>query len=215
MCGISGVINWGDKQTLARMNHLQHHRGPDDEGLWETRLSDGGFVGLGSRRLAIQDLSPAGHMPMSTPDNRFTIVYNGEIYNYPALHAELEGKGYAFTSQGDTEVVLYLYQEYGAKCVEQLNGMFAFGIWDNDRQTLFIARDHFGIKPLYYCQQGTRFAFASEAKALLELPGFATRINLRALDQYLTFLWVPDPLTLFDGILKLPAGQYATFRDCE
>jgi asparagine synthase (glutamine-hydrolysing) len=213
MCGIVGVINWGDSAALGRMNTVQAHRGPDDEGTWQTRLPDGGFMGLGSRRLAILDLSPAGRMPMSTPDGRLTITYNGEVYNYPELRRELESKGYQFRSRSDTEAVLYLYQEYGAASVKRLSGMFAFAIWDDTRKELFLARDHFGIKPLYYCHQGTRFAFASEIKALLEIPEMPRRMNLRALNQYLTFLWVPDPLTMFDEIVKLPAGHFAFYRD--
>jgi asparagine synthase (glutamine-hydrolysing) len=213
MCGIVGTINWGDSQSLARMNNSQAHRGPDDHGAWDTRLPDGSYVGLGSRRLAILDVSPAGRMPMSTDDGRLTITYNGEVYNYPALRRELEAKGYRFRSRSDTEAVLYLYQEYGAASVIRLNGMFAFAIWDDERKELFIARDHFGIKPLYYCHQDSRFAFASEIKALLQLPDAPRRINLQALHQYLTLLWVPDPLTMFDGILKLPAGHYGLYRD--
>jgi asparagine synthase (glutamine-hydrolysing) len=150
---------------------------------------------------------------MSTPDGRLTITYNGEVYNYPALRRQLEAKGYRFRSRSDTEAVLYLYQEYGASSVNRLNGMFALAIWDEGRKELFIARDHFGIKPLYYCHKGERFAFASEVKALLEVPGMPRRLNHQALHQYLTFLWVPDPLTMFDEIVKLPAGHYALYRD--
>ncbi|MFY9611080.1 MAG: asparagine synthase (glutamine-hydrolyzing), partial [Blastocatellia bacterium] len=211
MCGIVGAINWGDSETLTRMNNIQAHRGPDDQGTWETRLPDGGFAGLGSRRLAILDLSSAGRMPMSTPDGRLTITYNGEVYNYPELRGELESKGYRFRSRSDTEAVLYLYQEYGAASVARLKGMFAFAIWDAQRKELFLARDHFGIKPLYYCHQGAHFAFASEIKALLEIPEMPRRMNLRALNQYLTFLWVPDPLTMFDQIVKLEAGHSAVY----
>jgi asparagine synthase (glutamine-hydrolysing) len=213
MCGIVGSVNWADGETLTRMNDVQAHRGPDDRGTWETRLPGGGVAGLGSRRLAILDLSPSGHMPMSTADGRLTITYNGEVYNYPALRRELEAKGYRFRSRSDTEAVLYLYQEYGASSVKRLNGMFALAIWDEARKELFIARDHFGIKPLYYCHKGERFAFASEVKALLEVPGMPRRLNHQALHQYLTFLWVPDPLTMFDEIVKLPAGHYALYRD--
>lgn len=213
MCGIDGAVNWGDSETVARMNNVQAHRGPDDDGVWETRLPDGGLVALGSRRLAILDLSLAGHMPMSTPDGRLTITYNGEVYNYPELRRELEAKGCRFRSGSDTEAVLYLYQEYGAASVSRLKGMFAFAIWDDQRKELFLARDHFGIKPLYYCHQGARFAFASEIKALLEIPEMPRAMNLKALNQYLTFLWVPDPLTMFDQIVKLPAGHFAVFRD--
>lgn len=215
MCGIAGAVNWGDSESLARMLQAQVHRGPDDGGLWETSSQRGDWIGMGSRRLAILDLSPAGHMPMSTPDGNLTIVYNGEIYNYPQLRRTLEGKGYCFRSNSDTEAVLFLYQEHGVECVKHLNGMFAFAIWDDVQQSLFLARDHFGIKPLYYCHKGERLAFASEVKALLQQPEFPRAINYSALHQYLTFLWVPDPLTLFDGVLKLPAGHCAIFKNGE
>ena len=213
MCGIAGLVNWGDRETLARMTDIQVHRGPDDHGVWETRSEKDDWIGLGSRRLSILDLSPAGHMPMSTADGQFTITYNGEVYNSPQLRRELESKGYRFRSNGDTEVVLYLYQEYGPNCVHHLNGMFAIAIWDNARQQLFLARDHFGIKPLYYSHEGPRLAFASEAKALLQVRDLPRRLNYTALQLYLSFLWVPDPLTMFDGIYKLPAGHYAIFKD--
>lgn len=213
MCGIAGAVNWGGAETLARMTEVQAHRGPDDGGLWETRLPDGGWVGLGSRRLAILDLSAAGHMPMSTPDGRLTISYNGEVYNYPQLRRELEARGYRFSSGSDTEAVLFLYQEYGPGCVRRLKGMFAFSIWDARRRELFLARDHFGVKPFYYIHQGRRFAFASEVKSLLQLPEAPRRMDFAALQQYLTFLWVPDPATMFEGVRKLPAGHYAVFKD--
>lgn len=213
MCGIAGLINAGDYSALERMTSLQAHRGPDDSGLWESRLPDGGWVGLGSRRLAILDLSPAGHMPMATADGRYIIVYNGEVYNYPELRKELEDKGYTFHSHSDTEAILYLYQEFGVESVRRLNGMFAIAIWDQKQSELFLARDHFGIKPLYYWHDQKRFAFASEVKSIVALPEVPRRLNLQALHQYLTFLWVPDPLTMFDGIHKLRAGHYAIYRD--
>jgi len=212
MCGIVGAVNWADAETLSRMNKIQAHRGPDDDGVWTSLLQDQTFVGLAARRLSIIDLSRAGHMPMSTSDGALTIVYNGEIYNYRELRLSLEQKGYSFRSETDTEVVLNLYREYGENALSRLNGMFAFGIWDSENRELFLARDHFGIKPLYYACKGDGFAFASEAKSLLELPGFSRRVDPNALDQYLTLLWVPDPLTMFDGILKLPAGHFARFR---
>ena len=213
MCGIAGAINWGNAESLARMTELQRHRGPDDGGTWETTSSRGDWVGLGSRRLSILDLSPAGHMPMSTRDDRFTMVYNGEVYNCQELRRQLETKGYKFRSDTDTEVVLNLYHHEGPACIRRLNGMFAFAVWDRDDERLLIARDHFGIKPLYYIHKGNQFGFASETKSLLELPSFQRRINPQALDQYLSFLWVPDPLTMFDGVFKLPAGHYAIFQD--
>jgi asparagine synthase (glutamine-hydrolysing) len=223
MCGIVGVINFLDRDLLDRITDIQSHRGPDDRGTWEHITTDGSSISLGSRRLAILDLSPAGHMPMSTVDGLLTIAYNGEIYNYPQLRKELEAKGYEFKSNSDTEAILYLYQEYGSESVKRLNGMFAISIADIRPDTLaksttgagelFLARDHFGIKPLYYHQQGNRFAFASELKSLLQLPYIDRKIDLNSLYQYLTFLWVPEPNTFLEGIHKLPAGHYATFQD--
>src|SRR3974390_2416294 len=217
MCGISGLVNWGDRETLGRMTRVQTHRGPDDSGMWERRSPDGIYVGLGSRRLAILDLSREGHMPMSNESGTLWITYNGEIYNFSGLRAELEGKGYRFHSHTDTEVVLYLYEEYGADCLSRMNGMFALAICDlrGSSPTVFMARDHFGIKPLYYCASGEKLAFASEVKALLEVPGIEAELDPAALHQYLTFLWVPDPATMFKGIRKLAAGHCAIFRGGE
>lgn len=215
MCGISGLVNCGDGETLARMTHVQAHRGPDDSGLWERRFPDGSCIGLGSRRLAILDLSPLGHMPMGNEDRTLWITYNGEIYNFAELRRELESKGHRFASHTDTEVLLRLYQQEGPDCVRRLNGMFAFAICDlrSGSPMLFLARDHFGIKPFYYYHDGRRFAFASEIKALLQVPEVKAELDPESLHQYLTFLWVPDPSTMFRHILKLPAGHYATLRD--
>lgn len=217
MCGIAGLANCGNKQVLERMTHVQAHRGPDDSGFWERRFPDGSYVGLGSRRLSILDLSSDGHMPMSNEDRTVWITYNGEIYNFAELRRQLLGKGHRFSSSTDTEVVIHLYEEEGAECVHRLNGMFAFAICDlrSGRPELFLARDHFGIKPLYYSQQDAQLAFASEAKALLQVPGIAAEIDPESLHQYLTFLWVPEPKTMFRGIHKLPAGHSATFRNGE
>jgi asparagine synthase (glutamine-hydrolysing) len=217
MCGISGLMNCGDRETLARMTHVQAHRGPDDSGLWEKRFPDGSYIGLGSRRLAILDLSPLGHMPMANEDRTLWITYNGEIYNFAELRHELEGKGHRFASHTDTEVILHLYEQEGPDCVKRLNGMFAFAICDlrSGSPTLYLARDHFGVKPLYYFHEGERFAFASEIKALLQVSGINAELDAESLHQYLTFLWVPDPKTMFRRILKLPAGHYATLRDGE
>ncbi|HET9407720.1 MAG TPA: asparagine synthase (glutamine-hydrolyzing) [Candidatus Sulfotelmatobacter sp.] len=217
MCGISGLMNCGDREVLARMTLVQSHRGPDDSGLWERRFPDGSYIGLGSRRLAILDLSSEGHMPMCNEDESVWITHNGEIYNYRELRRELESKGHSFRSQTDTEVILHLYEQDGPECVKRLNGMFAFAICDlrAGSPTLFLARDHFGIKPLYYSQRGDRLAFASEIKALLQVAGIAAELDLQALHQYLTFLWVPDPATMFRGIVKLPAGHYAIYRNRE
>ena len=226
MCGISGLVNFADNRgdnrdragTILRMTNVQSHRGPDDFGVWERRFPDGLYIGLGSRRLAILDLSPGGHMPMSNEDGTVWITFNGEIYNFADLRRELESKGHRFRSHTDTEAIIHLYEEYGPHgfkdCLNRLNGMFAFAICDlrGPSPKLLLARDHFGIKPLYYCERSGKLAFASEIKALLEVPEIETRINLLALDQYLTFLWVPDPLTMFDGILKLSPGHCALWE---
>ena len=217
MCGISGVVNCGDREILARMTHVQAHRGPDDSGLWDRKFPDGSYIGLGSRRLAILDLSPVGHMPMSNEDRTVWITYNGEVYNFADLRRELESKGHRFASHTDTEVIIHLYEQEGPDCVKRLNGMFAFAICDlrSATPTLFMARDHFGVKPFYYFHDGERFAFASEIKALLQIPEIEAELDPESLHQYLTFLWVPDPKTMFRRILKLPAGHYATLRKGE
>jgi asparagine synthase (glutamine-hydrolysing) len=217
MCGISGVVNCGDRETLARMTRVQAHRGPNDSGLWDRRFPDGSYIGLGSRRLAILDLSPDGHMPMCNEDRSVWITYNGEIYNFAELRQELEDKGHRFASHTDTEVIVHLYEEEGPDCVKRLNGMFAFAICDlrSTTPTLFVARDHFGVKPFYYFHDGERFAFASEIKALLQIPEIEAELDPASLHQYLTFLWVPDPKTMFRRVLKLPAGHYATLRKGE
>jgi asparagine synthase (glutamine-hydrolysing) len=156
MCGISGLVNCGSREVLARMTHVQKHRGPDNAGIWEQRFPDGAYIGLGSRRLAILDLSASGHMPMTNADRSVCITYNGEVYNFRELRGELEGKGYQFFSDTDTEVVLHLYEEEGPECVRRLNGIFAFAICDTRSGTpvVFAARDHFGVKPFYYDGSG-------------------------------------------------------------
>ncbi len=215
MCGLIGLANWGDRESLARMTDLLVYRGPDDRGIWDRRLPDGAYIGLGARRLAIRDLSPAGHMPMPNENETLWIALNGEIYNYAELRSELETRGHTFRSQSDTEVILHLYEEEGPECVRRLNGMFAIALWDlrhHDDPVLFLARDHFGIKPLYYTQRSDRLAVASEAKALFELEGVNPRLSLTELDRYMTFLWVPEPETMFEGINKIPAAHWGIFR---
>jgi len=214
MCGISGLVDCGNAEILGRMTAVQQHRGPDDSGLWERHFPDSTYVGLGSRRLAILDLSPDGHMPMSNEDGSVWITYNGEIYNFCELRHDLETKGHRFRSHTDTETIVHLYEEHGADCLNRLDGMFAFAICDlrGSSPKLLLARDHFGIKPLYYSERGGKLAFASEIKALLEVPGVEARISPEALHQYLTFLWVPDPGTMFEGIRKLEAGHYAIWE---
>ena len=217
MCGIAGLANCGDREVLGRMTRVLTHRGPDDSGLWERRFPDGSYVGLGSRRLAILDLSADGHMPMCNEARTIWIAYNGEIYNFAELRRELQSKGHRFASKTDTEVVLHLYEQEGSECVQKLKGMFAFAICDlrSGKPELFLARDHFGVKPFYYSQRGNKLVFASEVKAILQAPQIDAKLDLESLHQYLTFLWVPDPKTMFQGIYKLPAGHCATFRDGE
>ncbi len=212
MCGITGLVNWGDRERLGRMTDLQTHRGPDDSGTWHEQVAGIGFVGLGSRRLAILDLSPAGHMPWRSDDGTLTLVYNGEIYNYREIRGELEVAGFKFRSTGDTEVVLKSYQHWGLDCVKHFNGMFALALWDQPKRRLFAARDHFGIKPLYYSCKNGRFALASELKSLLVLPGMSRELSSQALHQYLSFLWVPEPGTIFQDVAKLPVAHYALFE---
>lgn len=187
------------------------HRGPDDSGIWDDVATDLGYVGIASRRLAILDLSPLGHMPMVSADGRSIIVYNGELYNCISLRSDLERMGHRFRSKSDTEVVLNAFLEWGPGCLRRFNGMFAFAIWNCDEQQLFVARDHFGIKPLYFTHKNNRFAFASELKSLRLLPHLSRTIDFHALHQYLSFLWVPEPATILRDVRKLPPGHYAIF----
>lgn len=215
MCGICGVVGNADEQLIESMLGTIAHRGPDDAGVYVSETSGEQRVGFGHRRLAIIDLSPAGHQPMSSADGRVWIIFNGEIYNYRELRAELLARGHRFRSHTDTEVIIAAYREWGEPCVERFNGMFAFALWDADREKLFIARDRLGIKPLYYADTPRGFAFASEIKALLAIEGVKREVDLGALHQYLTFLWVPDPNTLLRGIRKLPPAHYLTYQHGE
>ena len=210
MCGICGVIGAADPRVVEPMTARLAHRGPDDAGLFVDAAAG---VGLGHRRLAILDLSPAGHQPMFSDDGALALVYNGEIYNFAALRDELRARGVRFRSGTDTEVILKLYEAEGIGCVRRFNGIFAFGLWDARRRSLFLARDHFGTKPLYYAVRGGALAFASEIKALFAVPGVEPRLDHASLDLFLRFLWTPDPRTTFAGIAKLPAGHYAEWRD--
>jgi asparagine synthase (glutamine-hydrolysing) len=211
MCGIAGVFDYGyksrpeiDAELLVRMSDAMVHRGPDDSGYY---VAPTGLCGLSFRRLAIVDLSPAGHQPMSTPDGRYTLVFNGEIYNHRAIRAELEAKGYTYRSQSDTETILYAYQEWGEACLEKFFGMWAIAIWDEHEQELFCARDRIGIKPFYYAVPSGRFVFASEIKVLLQHPAIHARLNEDALPHYLSLMMPPAPDTMFRGIHRLEAGH--------
>jgi asparagine synthase (glutamine-hydrolysing) len=208
MCGIAGILdrNGGivDVLELERMSRSITHRGPDDDGHYAEHE-----IGLASRRLAILDLSSAAHQPMRSADGALVLVYNGELYNYRELEAELETRGRKFVSRGDTEVVLRAYEEWGPSCVERFDGMFAFAVWDGRRRELVLARDRFGIKPLYYAEHNGRLLFGSEVKALLEA-GLPSRVSPSALVEYFTFQNVFSDLTLFDGVRMLPAGHVLT-----
>ncbi|MGH7409968.1 MAG: asparagine synthase (glutamine-hydrolyzing) [Candidatus Methylomirabilis sp.] len=213
MCGIAGRVNFlsgapVDRALITRMCDLLVHRGPDGEGTYAE-----GPVGLGHRRLAIIDLSPAAHQPMTNEDRSLWITFNGEIYNFRELRLGLEAAGHRFRSQSDTEVILHLYEEEGVKCLSRLRGMFAFAIWDSRERTLFLARDRLGKKPLYYLLNGYGIAFASEPKAFLADPSFKPQPNLQAISHYLTYQYVPSPLTAFEGVQKLPPAHYLLVKD--
>ena len=213
MCGIAGELLFDPARTvdaglLERMGAILAHRGPDDAGTYRE-----GPVGFASRRLAIVDLSPTGHQPMSSPDGRFWITYNGEIYNFRLLRDELERQGVAFRSTGDTEVILTLYARHGPRCLEFLRGMFALAIWDRVERTLFVARDRVGKKPLVYYHDRERFVFASEPKAIFEDPAVPRAADREALHHYLTYGYVPGPWSAFRGLRKLPPAHYLLVRD--
>ncbi|MFP5264857.1 MAG: asparagine synthase (glutamine-hydrolyzing) [Blastocatellia bacterium] len=212
MCGICGVAGRADEQLIKKMLEPIAHRGPDDEGVYVAETSTDERVGLGHRRLSIIDLSPAGHEPMSDAGGQIWLTFNGEIYNFKELRRRLEGLGHRLRSDTDAEVIIYAYREWGRECLSLLNGMFAFALWDSRDESLLLARDRLGIKPLYYADTPAGFAFASEIKALLAVPGFDRAVDLAALDQFMTFLWTPDPKTAFRGVSKLPPGHYLVRR---
>jgi asparagine synthase (glutamine-hydrolysing) len=213
MCGICGIVGDANKQLIENMLARIVHRGPDDEGVYIAETSRAQRTGLGHRRLSIIDLSPAGREPMSDASGGIWLTFNGEIYNYKELRRELEHRGHRFKSNTDAEVIIYSYREWGRECLTRFNGMFAFAIWDVQDESLFLARDRLGIKPLYYAQTPAGFAFASEIKALLAIPGFQRTVDLEALDQFMTFLWTPDPQTVFRGVYKLPPAHYLVYRN--
>lgn len=204
MCGICGVVDLGggklSDQKLKAMANVLRHRGPDDEGFLVS-----GPVALGFRRLSIVDVA-GGHQPMSNEDGTVWIVFNGEIYNSPELRCGLEQRGHRYDTNSDTETIVHLYEEYGDDCLHHLRGMFAFAIWDVRRKRLFCARDRLGIKPFYYAMSGDRFAFASEIKALFELPGLRREVNRRVLSEFFAFGYIASEETMFDGVRKLLPG---------
>jgi len=215
MCGIAALLGKHKPECAAAMvrtmNDFQAHRGPDDQGAVVLQVGDG-IVGLGNRRLAILDLSPLGHQPMHNSDTGDVLVYNGEIYNSPELRRELQQAGFSFRGHSDTEVLLRAYQHWGTDCLRRLRGMFAFALWDSRRSRLVIARDHVGIKPLYYsARAGEWFVCASEIRALMSCGLVPPAVSQRALAGYLAYGAVQEPLTLFEGVFTLPRGAWKEF----
>ncbi|HEY0728923.1 MAG TPA: asparagine synthase (glutamine-hydrolyzing), partial [Pyrinomonadaceae bacterium] len=208
MCGIVGIAGKQDSLWLGRMNSVVEHRGPDDFGEYRDPSAN---VALAMRRLSILDLS-SGHQPMANADQTVWIVYNGEIYNSPEIRERLVNKGCSFkTDNSDTEVLLHLYEEKQEAMLDELNGMFAFVIYDQKRTRLFGARDRVGIKPFYYVEQSGLFAFASELKSLLTLPTIDRELDFQSLYHYMTLLFVPGERTIFSSVKRLPAGHYFSF----
>lgn len=205
MCGIAGAINLNgspvSRDAIRVMTDIIAHRGPDGE----SHYVDGN-VALGHRSLAVIDLTPAGSQPMTTEDGSLVIVCNGEVYNFLELRPKLQARGYHFHSNTDTEVVLYAYREWGAECVHHLNGMFAFAIWDARKGELFLARDRYGIKPLYYYWDGSHLVFGSEIKAILAYGAVQAQVCYEALSEYFAFQNTFSDLTLFEDIRLLPPG---------
>ncbi|MCB0722442.1 MAG: asparagine synthase (glutamine-hydrolyzing) [Ignavibacteriae bacterium] len=211
MCGITGIYDLRGKQAepsiIKNMTASLAHRGPDDEGEYYD-----GNLGFGHRRLSIIDLSKAGHQPMSTKDGKVVITYNGEIYNFKEIRKELEEKGHSFFSNTDTEVIINGYKEWGLEIVPKLNGMFAFALWDAEKKELYIARDRYGIKPLYFWLRDGRFVFASEIKAILAHPDYKVDLNYNALNEYFSFQNLFRFHTLFKGIELLAPAKILTIK---
>jgi asparagine synthase (glutamine-hydrolysing) len=213
MCGIAGILDLrgrrAERSILERICARLVHRGPDEEGYHAD-----GPAALGQRRLSIIDLS-GGRQPMANEDGSVWVTFNGEIYNFRELRPELERLGHRFTTWSDTEVILHAYEEYGEACVLRLRGMFAFGLWDGNRRRLFLARDRVGKKPLFYAEAGGQFVFASELQALLQHPEVSRDLDLAAIDEYLTYGYIPAPRTAFRGVFKLPPAHALTLRLAE
>ena len=211
MCGIAGIVNTDrlderHQSLVRRMCDVIVHRGPDDDGYYFSRQA-----GIGIRRLSIIDLQ-SGHQPILNEDRSVAVVLNGEIYNYRELRSELEKQGHRFATQGDTETIVHAYEEFGDECVQHLRGMFCFALWDENRQRLLLARDRVGIKSVYYAQTNGQLTFGSEIKCVLELPGFSRRVDPSHLAAYLTFLYVPAPGTIYEGISELPPAHYLVWE---
>jgi len=210
MCGIAGYAGTHRPDLLVPMCDAMAHRGPDDAGTWSDASAG---VGLGHRRLSIIDLSAAGHQPMQSSDGSVWIAYNGETYNFQEHRDRLEQDGYPFRSRSDTEVLIALYQERGLDFLDELNGIFALALWDERERRLVLARDHAGVKPLYYWLDGTRLYFASEIKSLLTIPEIPRKIHRESIGDYLAFLWVPGEHTLLESVKKLEPGHRLVWQD--
>lgn len=212
MCGIAGIFNTNGAAVsisqVKKMTDEIKHRGPDGEGIWTDSN-----IGLGHRRLAIIDLSPSGHQPMQTDDGRYILTYNGEVYNFQNIRIELEAIGYTFHSKTDSEVILKAYKQWGADALLKFNGMFAFAIWDRQRKELFIARDRYGIKPLYYYNKNNVFLFGSEIKALLTHPALTASVNVQALNEYFSFQNIFSDQTLFEDVKLLKPAHWLKISD--
>src|SRR6185369_11085183 len=225
MCGIAGLISADPERRIESMLNRIEHRGRDDHGVWTSPPTShtGQSVCFGHRRLSIIDTSSGGHQPMLSADGRFVVTFNGELYNYREVRAELISRGHQFRTQSDTEVLLSAWAEWNEGCLPKLNGMFAFALWDIQERRLFLVRDRVGIKPLYYaeCQQPDRqggspaLAFASEIKSILATGLVKAELDTESLHQFLTFLWSPDPNTLFRGIKTVPPGHLVEWHDGE
>jgi len=208
MCGIAGFSGGFAPDMLATMGQRIAHRGPDDAGIWYSAEFG---IGFAHRRLSIIDTSPAGHQPMEYRGHH--LVYNGEIYNFKELRAELEGKGHTFRGNSDSEVLLHGWVEWGELVLDRLNGIYALALWNGERKELTLVRDPIGVKPLYYVETSGGFVFSSELKAFLAVPNLDRSIDPQAVDAYLSFLWAPAPLTMFRAVRKLPPGETMVVRD--
>ncbi|EET60975.1 asparagine synthase (glutamine-hydrolyzing) [Marvinbryantia formatexigens DSM 14469] len=211
MCGIAGFAGKQDnkEEILERMMDVIKHRGPDSEGKYTTE-----DVAFGFRRLSIIDLE-SGSQPMFNEDGQIALIFNGEIYNSPELRERFQAKGHVFANRSDSETLIHGYEEYGEKLVHELRGMFGFAIWDNRKKRLFLARDFFGIKPVYYAVINNNLVFGSEIKSILEFPGYKKEVNMEALEQYLSFQYSSLPETFFKGIYRLLPGHYLTWSNGE
>jgi asparagine synthase (glutamine-hydrolysing) len=205
MCGVAGYLGDFSPELLRGMAASIAHRGPDGEGIW---VDQSAGIGLAHRRLSIIDPTSAASQPMASCGGRYQIIFNGEIYNFQNLGEDLRRRGYSFNAHSDTAILGPLYDLHGAAMLDKLNGIFAFAIWDREKQELFVARDGFGVKPLYYANLPGGVAFASELKALISVPGVDARLDLKALSDYLTYLWSPGERTLLRSVRKLPPGHF-------